>query len=328
MTREGIFVGLTPDQVRKLSYFASSIARESFEPEQVFSLMLEFAMEVSESDHGSINLVNKEGTGFRVAAIRGVPEGPIFGGAYPLEHGLSGIAFRTLRPIIVSDVLNDPDYIPLFAGVRSELAAPLMAGETPIGVINLESQDVDHFTLEHVQIVSLITSLLTLAFRSGVMNAESERAETAPTDESSQSKMSETVLVAMPFREPFNKYYHAILKPAVEDAGLSSIRSDELARPNDIMRDLWQIICKTKMVLAELTGTNPNVMYEVGLSHGIGKPVILIAQSIDDVPFDLRALRVVLYDTTDPDWAPRLRADTAKVILTVLKEGLSGPYPT
>ncbi len=48
-------------------------------------------------------------------------------------------------------------------------------------------------------------------------------------------------------------------------------------------------------LVADLTGRNPNVMYEVGIAHTVGKPVIMVTQDIDDVPFDLRALRCVVY---------------------------------
>jgi len=71
-------------------------------------------------------------------------------------------------------------------------------------------------------------------------------------------------------------------------------------------------------VVAELTSRNPNVMYELGLSHGIRKPVILISQTIDDVPFDLRAIRCILYDTTEPDWAGELRGKVIDSIRTIL----------
>jgi len=47
------------------------------------------------------------------------------------------------------------------------------------------------------------------------------------------------------------------------------------------------------VLLADLTGKNPNVFYELGLAHALAKPVILIAETLDDIPFDLRALRVI-----------------------------------
>ena len=68
-------------------------------------------------------------------------------------------------------------------------------------------------------------------------------------------------------------------------------------------------------------------MYELGLSHGAGKPVVMISQSIDDIPFDLRHLRCILYDTTDPDWASELKSDIINSIGSILDNKIdSSPY--
>jgi hypothetical protein len=54
------------------------------------------------------------------------------------------------------------------------------------------------------------------------------------------------------------------------------------------------------VVIAELTGKNPNLFYEVGLGHALGKKVILLTQNVKDVPFDLRHLRCIVYRDTPP----------------------------
>ena len=131
----------------------------------------------------------------------------------------------------------------------------------------------------------------------------------------------------MPFREPFDKYYRTIFRPAIEAAGLFSLRVDEIFGPSSIGQDIWENISKAKVILAELSTRNPNVMYELGLSHGAGKPVVMISQSIDDIPFDLRHLRCILYDTTDPDWASELKSDIINSIGSILDNKIdSSPY--
>jgi len=64
-----------------------------------------------------------------------------------------------------------------------------------------------------------------------------------------------------------------------------------------ITEDIWIALNEARVVLAELTGTNPNVMYELGVAHTLGKPVILLTSDrVTKIPFDVRALRHVIYD--------------------------------
>jgi hypothetical protein len=128
-----------------------------------------------------------------------------------------------------------------------------------------------------------------------------------------------TAFVISPFGEPFDTYFAHILKPALEDSGLYAVRGDSLYRPTTIVDDIWQGIRDAKLLIAELTGRNPNVFYELGLAHAISKPVILLSESIEDVPFDLRSIRVLLYDKNHPDWGNKLRAGLMKAIDEVLR---------
>ena len=73
-----------------------------------------------------------------------------------------------------------------------------------------------------------------------------------------------------------------------------------------IVQDIWHSVRKARLVVAELSGRNPNVMYEIGLAHAIGKPIVLLARSEEDVPFDLRALRYIYYDPNNPLWGTDL----------------------
>ncbi|WP_321794997.1 hypothetical protein [Caballeronia sp. J97] len=94
-------------------------------------------------------------------------------------------------------------------------------------------------------------------------------------------------------------------------------------RPTTIVDDIWQGIREAKLLIAELTDWNPNVFYELGLAHAISKPVILISKSIDDVPFDLRSIRVLVYDKDHPDWGNELRLSLTKAINEVLQNPTS-----
>ena len=70
------------------------------------------------------------------------------------------------------------------------------------------------------------------------------------------------------------------------------------AAPGDIMNQVWQDIRRSEVVVADLTDKNPNVFYEMGLAHALGKTTIIIKQkATPPVPFDLRNYRYFEYDT-------------------------------
>ena len=68
----------------------------------------------------------------------------------------------------------------------------------------------------------------------------------------------------------------------------------------------------------DLTGRNPNVLYELGLAHAIAKPAVIITSSLDDVPFDLRGLRIITYDKMEPTWGDILKNKITQSIAEVL----------
>jgi len=121
--------------------------------------------------------------------------------------------------------------------------------------------------------------------------------------------------VMMPFSTTSDEYYEHIYKPAIESLKFKSIRADNLFRPSPIIKDIWEYINKSKILLADITGLNPNVMYELGLAHAISKPVIIISDDVEKVPFDLRFLRILIYDVKKPNWS--------EVLLEKIKKSLS-----
>jgi hypothetical protein len=140
-------------------------------------------------------------------------------------------------------------------------------------------------------------------------------------------KSRDVCFVIMPFGGWLDDYYEAIHKPAIESAGLEVHRADDLYRPSTIVNDIWSYTKKAKLLLADLTGRNPNVFYELGLAHALGKPAILIAESMDEVPFDLRALRVIIYDKNAPDWGRVLKDKITSSIREVMVSPVAAVLP-
>ena len=103
--------------------------------------------------------------------------------------------------------------------------------------------------------------------------------------------------VVMPFDVEFEAIYTDFIRPELERAGYSVERADDIASQRNILRDVLEKIDQSDLIVADLTSANPNVFYELGLAHALRKPTILITQSIDDVPFDLKSYRLLQYST-------------------------------
>lgn len=74
-----------------------------------------------------------------------------------------------------------------------------------------------------------------------------------------------------------------------------------------------------KVLVAELMNGNPNVFYELGLAHALEKPVVLVSSNDNDVSFDLKHIRIIYYDVTDPFWGQKLMDKVAENILSALQ---------
>jgi hypothetical protein len=102
------------------------------------------------------------------------------------------------------------------------------------------------------------------------------------------------VSAMMPFEPRFDGVYTA-LKEAAEHAGLKCRRADDIWENPEVMQDVVNLIDRSRVVICDCSGRNPNVFYEIGIAHTLGREVILVTQAESDIPFDLRHLRFVSY---------------------------------
>jgi hypothetical protein len=124
--------------------------------------------------------------------------------------------------------------------------------------------------------------------------------------------------VIMPFGvKDLEDLYNEFILPVLGDCKLDCARGDDIFGSNVVMDDVRAAIAMADLVIADLSGQNPNVFYEVGIAHTLGKPVLLLSQSIEDVPFDLRHRRVLPYEYT-PIGCKRLVAKLRIHVLAML----------
>lgn len=277
--------------------------------------ILKVSVETTAADSGSLFMAHSTVDHLQLVAAVGLPEG-IADMAHELrqsiDEGRTGSCFRTLHPYIMKDLTVPGHYSQIAAIVRSEVGVPVIAPSRPLGVLVLNSRRVSNFSHQDIEFLTVIASFIGAYLEKHVAPALRPQ---SPKELARDNIRFAFVL--MPFRDPFNKYYRSIIKPAIEEAGLLPFRADEIYRPSEIISDIYEFIDGAEVIVAELTGRNPNVLYELGYSRAVGKTAIMITQTVADIPFDLRGHRCITYDTTDPDWAPDLRETIVKFIMGV-----------
>ena len=127
--------------------------------------------------------------------------------------------------------------------------------------------------------------------------------------------------VLMPFTDELTQIYNTFIKPTVEDPkfGLVCRRADDVKSNRAIIQDIWKSVCEARLIIADLSGLNPNVMYELGMAHTLGKETILIYQRGGEIkfPFDLSHIRRIEYDNNAVG-GQKLRDELAGTIQAVL----------
>ncbi len=150
------------------------------------------------------------------------------------------------------------------------------------------------------------------------------QADTAGTlerlEKTANIEAGDTCFVMMSFSDPTGSYYKTIYEPAITKAGLRPIRADDdMFSTGKIVDQIWSGIQSSKVLVAELTGRNPNVFYELGLAHALQKPVVLVSATEKDVPFDVQHIRIIYYNVLDPFWGEKLIAKIAEHVLSAIQ---------
>jgi hypothetical protein len=103
------------------------------------------------------------------------------------------------------------------------------------------------------------------------------------------------VLVLMPFSEQFSDIYTGI-EAAIVQAGARCERVDKQKFDQNILQQIYDMIREADIIVADMSGKNPNVFYETGYAHALGKSVVLLVQDVNDIPFDLKHYTHIIYD--------------------------------
>lgn len=105
---------------------------------------------------------------------------------------------------------------------------------------------------------------------------------------------ADLVAVMTPFAPQFEAVFDAISKSA-SAAGYRTLRAKDIWEHSTVIQDVFSLIFKASIVVCDFTSKNPNVFYEAGIAHTLGKHVVPITQSANDIPFDLQHHRYLQY---------------------------------
>jgi hypothetical protein len=123
--------------------------------------------------------------------------------------------------------------------------------------------------------------------------------------------------VLMPFSASWSReIWEERLKPIIEGCGLRAERADDFTG-HDVMEDVWKGLNEAQVVVADITGKNPNVFYELGIAHTLGKNIILVTQNLSEVPFDVNRYRIIEYEAGGYD---KLKEQLMRFLSALLAE--------
>lgn len=260
---------------------------------------------------------------------------------YPVISTHLAAMLITRTPLFIGYSLSDPDFLHVWEVVRSRLGK--FTRMAYVIQFDKSSVEVEHALSENLHILSIPTGsasrddLLSEVFRAAQSKLDTmtairarstrpdtfeevepeliDRASRSGTLEPLLSASSKLCFVLMPFAPQYEPAYRQLIRPVVEQLGLTALRADEIYAPGSIVEQIRSSIQQARLCIADVTGSNANVLYELGIAQTMGKATIILSTNMGDVPFDLRTNRVVLYDLTDLEKSLTVLLSSAKDVL-------------
>ena len=137
------------------------------------------------------------------------------------------------------------------------------------------------------------------------MNAKTNTAKPEEKEPQTQPEKKKTCFVIMPIADisgydagHFTRVYKHLITPACEAAGFKPVRADDVSSSHMIVVDILQKIVESDIAICDLSGRNPNVLYELGLRQAFNKKTVLIKDNKTENIFDVQGFRHAQYDSS------------------------------
>ncbi len=133
------------------------------------------------------------------------------------------------------------------------------------------------------------------------------------------NKVHNKCFVIMPFQGNMKRIYSEIYKPIIEECKLECVRADKLLGTRPIIEDIFKSITNSLLIIADMTGNNPNVCYELGIAMSLHKPIILVTGDSEEIiPFDIKHLRFIIYNKKSLKWKEILKSKIREYIIEIV----------
>jgi hypothetical protein len=120
-----------------------------------------------------------------------------------------------------------------------------------------------------------------------------------------------------PIRKRSDQVMKYIIKPVLEPLGYGVVRADDISEPGIITNQVIQRVVDASLVIADLTGHNPNVFYELAIRHAIKKPLVQLISVRDTIPFDVAGMRTIKVNINDLDTVEEAKAELKSQVRSI-----------
>jgi ATP-dependent Clp protease ATP-binding subunit ClpC len=149
--------------------------------------------------------------------------------------------------------------------------------------------------------------------RSGLPKFERSQAESVLHDIREVEINQGVGFVLLPHTPEFNALFETSIRPAMTANGIQAHKAEDIYQPGSILSQVWRSIRTAEVIVADVSGINPNVIYELGLCYGLHRCPILLVRDPSELPFNLRSLRYIKYQNTIPG-AENLKSELTQAI--------------
>ncbi|MCC5816646.1 MAG: sigma 54-interacting transcriptional regulator [Leptospira sp.] len=242
------------------------------DPDGLLELILDRCIQMSQAESGSLMLVNERESFLEVVTARGMNMKKMSQVRLRVGQGITGMAVSTGKSKLVNDVREDPDYIVVKEDIMAELVAPMIVDDVVIGVISLDSNRLNAFNEEVLDIVSVLANQAAQIFK----NLQTFRSLEQKTKiQSTLIEIAKVVTSSLDTEEVFSSIMNLLDKSLKLEKGTIVLYNKEL--------DCLKIVAASGLSADEIEKGIYNVGEGVtGKVYELGEPVIVPSVAEDE----------------------------------------------